>query len=163
MRPLIPFSVQIQQIKELLAENADLKLANEEAHSVIKDLQTTNESLKSRLSDAEKISSKADVVSLHNDKILLSLAEAREERKQAIDMTRILEARNDELALGATLLDQNHAQEIEVCHVLVITRLHVTRVPARRVTVFLIACAAHVSGVEIRMRTTEKADHTFEG
>ena len=59
----------VLQIKQQLTENADLKMGLEEAYSVIESLENTIVSLKSQLSNLEETRSKADVVSLHNDKI----------------------------------------------------------------------------------------------
>ena len=74
----------VVQIKQLLTENADLKMGLEEAYSVIESLENTIVGLKSQLSTMEETRSKADVVSLHNNRILVSLNAVSLEREEAL-------------------------------------------------------------------------------
>lgn len=101
----------VLQIKQQLTENADLKMGLEEAYSVIESLENTIVSLKSQLSNLEETRSKADVVSLHNDKIFVLLNAVSLERDEALNMRAVVDARNQRLSRELDLQRDHRARE----------------------------------------------------
>ena len=101
----------VLQIKQLLTENTDLRLGVKEAYSVIEFLESTNVGLKSQLSTLQETRSKADVVSLHNDKILVSLNAVSLERDEALNMRAVVDARNQHLSRELVLQREDCARE----------------------------------------------------
>ena len=101
----------VLQSKQLLTENTDLKLGIKEAYSVIEMLENANVGLKSQLSTLEETRSKADVVSLHNDKILVSLNALSLERDEALNMRAVVDARNQQLSHELVLQREDRARE----------------------------------------------------
>lgn len=82
----------------------------EEAYGVIELLETANETLKSQLLSSTETRSKADVLGLHNDKIIVSLDAVRVERDEAFNLKQVAEARYSkvvhELSLGESTSKQ---------------------------------------------------------
>jgi len=106
-----------QQIKQLLSENSDMKLAMEEACAVIESLESANETLKSQLLGFMETRSKADVLSLHNDKMIVSMEALRVERDEAVNLKQVAEARVDKMVHDLTSEREEHKREREEWHV----------------------------------------------
>lgn len=110
--------IELQQIKQLLSENSDMKMAMEEAYVVIESLETANETLKLQLLSTTEAHSKADVLSLHNDRMIVSLDALQVERDEALNLKQIAEARYDKvmnkLSLGESICHYSYGQVLSV-------------------------------------------------
>ena len=86
-------------------------MAMEEACAVIESLESANETLKSQLMNSMETRSKADVLSLHNDKIIVSMEALRMERDEAVNLKQVAEARVDKMLQDLTSEREEYQRE----------------------------------------------------